>query len=124
MEILFDNNVPRQLRPHLTPHRVTLAKEKGWAAYKNGELLRRAAAEFEALITGDANLPHQQQVVQHNIAVIVVRAVQFKLAHCLPLVPEILARLADTPPGQVAWVYESESLRRRDARKGRATPLP
>jgi hypothetical protein len=119
MNILFDNNVPRKLRNHLRPHQVTLAKEKGWAAFKNGELLSRAASEFEVLITVDANLPYQQHIIQYQLAVIVLRALQNKLERYLPLVAELLARIDDTPCGQVAWVYESELLRQRDERKGR-----
>ena len=52
MRILFDHNVPRQLRRHLVGHDVDMAEKRGWATLVNGELLDRAEeADFEVLIT-------------------------------------------------------------------------
>ena len=42
MLILLDNNAPRGLAPALTGHMVTEARERGWSALKNGELLDAA----------------------------------------------------------------------------------
>ena len=35
---------------------------KGWAGVRNGELLRRAATEFDVFVTVDQNLQHQQNL--------------------------------------------------------------
>jgi len=44
----------------------------GWCGRKNGELLALAAAEFEAFITVDQNLPYQQNIATLPIAVVVL----------------------------------------------------
>ena len=49
MRVLFDECVPRALRNDLPGHEVKTVAELGWAGVKNGELLRRAAAEFDLL---------------------------------------------------------------------------
>jgi hypothetical protein len=40
--VLLDNNVPRGVVRALTDHHVTEARERGWAAARNGDLLRNA----------------------------------------------------------------------------------
>ena len=48
MRRLLDNNVPRGLGAALTGHAVTEARERGWATFKNGDLLTAAEeASFE-----------------------------------------------------------------------------
>jgi hypothetical protein len=75
MKILFDSCSPRPLRNHLVGHEVTTAQELGWEALKNGELLRRAQAQFDVLISTDSNIEYQQQLPDYDIALIVLRSV-------------------------------------------------
>ncbi len=71
MNILFDQNVPRKLRRHLTGHLVTSARAMGWDRTKNGELLRAAeAAGFEVFLTCDQNLSYQQDLASRQIAIV------------------------------------------------------
>jgi hypothetical protein len=56
MRVLLDECVPKRLRTELTAHAVTVA-EMGWSGIKNGQLLPRAAAEFDCFLTIDRN-PH------------------------------------------------------------------
>ena len=60
MRVLLDECVPRALRNDLPGHEVKTVAELGWAGVRNGELLRRAAAAFDVLITVDRNLEYQQ----------------------------------------------------------------
>jgi hypothetical protein len=53
MRILFDHNLPRKLRQHLSPHTVTLTKELGWDQFNNSVLLSLAQAEFDVFLTVD-----------------------------------------------------------------------
>ena len=57
MRLLLDESVPRRLRRALPAHTVKTAVEVGWSGVKNGALLTMAAAEFDAFITVDKNLP-------------------------------------------------------------------
>ncbi len=118
MRVLFDNGVPRPLRRYLKPHRVTLSKELGWAGYSNGELLRRAAQDFDVLITTDSNLPYQQNLTKYDIAVIVLRAYRLELPRYLTLVPDMLHWIEQLPPRRIIYLYEDEHLRELDERKG------
>ena len=50
MKVLFDVNVPRPLRRHLTGHQVTTSQERGWAELRNGDLIAAAETEFDVLL--------------------------------------------------------------------------
>lgn len=94
MRLLLDESVPRRLRQALPAHTVRTAVEMGWSGKKNGALLALAAAEFEAFITVDRNLPYQQNVAALPIAVIVLTAHSNELHALLPLVPRLEEVLA------------------------------
>jgi hypothetical protein len=59
-KVLFDEDVPRQLRRDLPAFEFRTVQERGWSSVKNGELLRTASMEFDVLVTADKNLQHQQ----------------------------------------------------------------
>ena len=52
MRVLFDHGTPVPLRRALTRHIVSTAYEIGWAELDNGELLKAAEAQFDALVGG------------------------------------------------------------------------
>ena len=69
MRVLLDECLPRRLKHELVGHDAKTAPEMGWARKTNGELLARAAREFDAFLTADRNLSYQQDVSTFNIAV-------------------------------------------------------
>ncbi len=73
MRILFDQGTPVPLRWALSAHVVSTAYERGWATLTNGELLRAAeSAGFEAFVTTDKNLRHQQNLEGRHFGVLVL----------------------------------------------------
>lgn len=76
MRVLLDECLPKRLKAHFAGHKVTTVPEAGWAGKKNGELLRVASGEFDAFITVDSNLVHQQHLVGVPFIVIVLLPVQ------------------------------------------------
>ena len=73
MRILFDNGTPRQLGRQLFGHVVEEAREHGWDALSNGDLLDRAEeADFEVLITTDQGIRYQQNMFARRIAVVIL----------------------------------------------------
>jgi len=73
MKLLFDQGTPVPLRNYLSNHTVHTAYELGWSNLKNGDLLSRAVAEgFDALVTTDQNLRHQQNLTKWKISVVVL----------------------------------------------------
>ena len=98
MRLLLDESVPRRLRGALPAHSVRTAVEMGWGGVKNGALLVLAAAEFDAFITVDRNLPFQQNIATLPIAVVVLIAHSNELQALLPLVPRLEEALVSLLP--------------------------
>lgn len=71
---------------------------------KNGALLRLASAEFDALITVDKNIPHQQNLAQLPIAVVILDAFSNELIYLLPLVSRLLQALPNLKPHAVTVI--------------------
>jgi hypothetical protein len=72
MGILFDHGTPAPLRRALIGHSVSTAHEMSWSRLDNGDLLRAADTQFDALITTDRNLRHQQNLTGYRLAVLVL----------------------------------------------------
>jgi Domain of unknown function (DUF5615) len=104
MRVLLDECVPRALRNDIRGHEVKTVAEAGWAGIKNGELLRLAAAEFDVLITVDRNLEYQQSFESLSLAVIIVHAPSNDVTILRPLMPAVLAAIAQSKPGVVTHV--------------------
>lgn len=64
----------------------------------NGLLLKRAARQFDVLVTLDQNIAHQQNLSTLPIAVIIVRARSSRLSALLPLIPELNRALSTIAP--------------------------
>src|SRR3954465_11290360 len=73
MRVLFDQNIPRNLRQFLPGHDIRTAAEMGWSALSNGLILDAAeAAGFHVMITADRNMRHQQNMTGRRIAVLIM----------------------------------------------------
>lgn len=94
MRVLLDESLPRRLRNHLPAHHVRTVVEMGWGGVRNGELLRLAAPGFDAFVTADQNLRHQQNLGDLPVSVVVLVALSNELDVLIPLVPELLSALA------------------------------
>lgn len=73
-------------------------QRNGWSGVKNGDLLARAAARFDVIITMDQNIEFQQDLTTLPIAVLIVEAISNRIEHLKPLVPVILHALDHTLP--------------------------
>ncbi len=60
------------LRKYLAGHDVVTAFEAGWAELSNGELLAKAEAQFDLLITTDQQLRYQQNLTGRKISILVL----------------------------------------------------
>lgn len=104
MRVILDECLPRRLGLELSGHIVSTVQGAGWAGISNGKLLARIAGNYDVFITVDKNLPAQQRTAALSFGVIVLRARSNQLADLRPLVPQVLAVLADLRPGQVVQV--------------------
>lgn len=105
MKLLLDHCVPVRLAESLEGHEVSNAAEMGWGRLRNGDLLAAAgAAGFEALITVDQNLAHQQNLGRLPIAVVIIRSVSNDIGELNRLVPLVLAELRRLPARRLVYV--------------------
>ena len=102
MRILLDENVDRRLKRDISEiHEVVTVAEAGRAGKENGELLRLAEQRFDALLSTDKGIPHQQNASRFDLAVVLLRAKSNADEELTPLMDEVNAKLAYTKPGTV-----------------------
>ena len=101
MRVLVDECVDWRLLRDLQEHEAKTVKQLGWERLQDGELLERASAEFDVLITVDKDLPSQQNVSAFDIAVIVLRARSTRLADLRKLVGMLHKTLEEVRSGEI-----------------------
>ena len=104
MQILLDECLPKKLKGELVGHEVKTVVERGWSGTDNGALLDLAEVEFDVFVTVDQNLPHQQNVAQRNIAVLVLKAQRNRIEYLKPLMPRARQVLQTIQPGNVVLI--------------------
>ena len=105
MKVLLDENLPHDLRHHLTGHDPYAVTFMGWSGSKNGELLSLAAgAGFDVLVTMDDGVGYQQNLTTLPIAVIILQAPSNDITDLLPLAPALLAQLSRLTPCSITRV--------------------
>lgn len=106
MRVLLDTCVPRRLARELPGHEVRHATEMGWSDLDDGPLLTAMTGSFDALITVDRNLPHQQNLNSRPFAVLLLRAPSNRLTDLARLVPKLRAALKRVESGQLIELAE------------------
>lgn len=105
MRVLFDENLNRRLRRFFGEEfEVITTSERGWNGKRNGELLELAEKEFDAMLTTDKGIPHQQNLARFDPAVVVLHARSNAYEDLAPLVDEAITAIAVTAPGTVMRV--------------------
>ena len=104
MRVLLDECVDWRLSRSIVGHEVKNARQMGWAAAKNGELLALAAGHFDVFVTVDHGVPYQQNVPALGITVIVLHGRTSRLGDLLDLVPELLKAIDAANSGTVTIV--------------------
>ena len=113
MKILLDQNLAEYLRDLLPGHDVTHAFELGWHRLGNGDLLNAAEqAGFEAMLTADQNVPHQNRLQGRRIAVVILSTNRWPTIR--QAADRLLAALEGLTPGECRQVIlPRPPLRRR-----------
>lgn len=104
MRILLDECLNVALRHQITGHEVETVEHRRWKGKKNGDLLRLAEGDFDAIVTADKSIPSQQYLSQFDIALIVLRPKSLDIEDIQALikrVPEITDQVA---PGKVIYI--------------------
>jgi hypothetical protein len=104
LKVLLDECIDWRLGRDIVGHEVRTARQMGWSAIKNGELLELATRDFDVFITVDRNLAFQQNLGSFSIAVLVLRAKSNRLADLRPLIPNLLAAIKSARPGVEQYI--------------------
>jgi len=101
LKIFLDHCVPKRLLRLLSEHEVNTAYQMGWAAKKNGELLKLVENEFEVFLTVDQNLRHQQNLAPSPLRFVIMIAASNQYDSLAPLIPQVKDALTKLAPGDV-----------------------
>lgn len=105
MRVLLDENVDGRIKPLFAEGlEVLTVAELGWDSLQNGALLAAASAEFDAIVTMDRSIPHQQNLKNIDLGILIIRAFSNRRDVIAPLMPEVNRALATIQPGQVVYV--------------------
>ncbi len=104
MRILLDESAHVGVREFLPGHHVVTVQEHGWSSVANGELLGRAADEFDVLVTADQGIPHQQNLAKFDIAVVVLAAASNRIEAYEPLAEKLRQAVENAVPGSALVV--------------------
>lgn len=115
MKILLDHRVPRRVAQHLTGHEVSTARQIGWDQDRNGRPMQKAAdADFNALLTVDANLVYPRPPGRLPVAVVVISTLSDDIGDILKTLPDALAAMAMLEPGCLVEVGHRSRKKTRD----------
>jgi hypothetical protein len=99
VKLLLDENLLHQMRLDLPGHEIITTAYMNWVGVENGELLRLAAdAGFDALLTNDRGLEHEQNINALPLAVVVLLSKANTIEAIRPLYGELLAALTRLQP--------------------------
>lgn len=104
MRLLLDECVPKRLKRELLGHEVKTVQDMGWAGIKNGALLKRADAQFDALLTVDHGIEYQHNVSGLKIGIVVMLAASNDVDDLRPLLPAVEQALATLRTGEILRV--------------------
>ena len=96
MKLLLDESVPRRLASSFpTSFTAHTVQQMGWAGTGNGRLLSLAAGEgFDAFLTVDSGIEHQQNMRDLPLPIIIMLGVRNRLSELKPLVPGVMEVLS------------------------------
>ena len=105
MRVLLDENVDRRLKGAFDKvHEVSTVPERGWAGMKNGELLEAAGKEFDAFVTTDRGIPHEQNLSRFELAVVVLEAKSNSYEDLASLMDRTNAALGEVASGEATRI--------------------
>lgn len=104
MKLLLDECAPKRLKNDFPGHEIRTVENVGLKGLKNGELLRAAAEQFDVLITVDRRMQFQQNLIQFNLALIILIAKPCRYAQLKLLTPKTLEYLKSIKAGEIVII--------------------
>ena len=105
MRVLLDENVDRGLKHSFDDEfEVVTVPERGWSGKKNGNLLRAAEQEFDALVTMDRSMEHQQSLSAFDLGIVLITAKSNRRRDVAPAMAEVNRSLRQVHQGELLIV--------------------
>ena len=104
MKLLLDECTPKRLRVDFVGHEVLTIEQAGFKGLKNGALIRLASRQFDVLITVDQNLPFQQNLAPHSVAILILVGRSNRYSDLKSLVPKALEALLTIKAGEIVRI--------------------
>lgn len=105
MRVLLDESIPHRLRELFEGGvEVVTVSYRGWRGTRNDELLARARSEFDAFITTDRGIPHQQNLRDFEMGIVVLEAPSNRLEDLAQLMTQVNAALRTLKRGQIVRI--------------------
>lgn len=106
MKILLDENLPRKLKfSFAADHDLFTVGEMNWLGKRNGEFLDLMTFNgFDAFITIDKNLQHQQHLRRFAIKLIVLNSPDNKLGTLQPYIERLTPILSESLEDHIVTV--------------------
>lgn len=109
MRVLLDEQLDHRLKSLFDPDfEIATVAELGWGGLEDREMLRAAEMEFDALVTMDKGIPHQQNLRNLALGIVLVRAHSNRWADVAPLIPQVNVALRTLEPGAVIHVENKD----------------
>ena len=111
MRVLHDEHLPHRLRQlFASAIEVVTVGYQGWKGLRNGEILRKASAEFDAFVTMDKGFLYQQNLEKIQISIVLLEAESNRYAHLAPLIPQVNTVLKTLKQGQIVSVSMKQAV--------------
>ena len=105
MRVLLDENLPQRLAQEFDKdHDARTVGQCGWKGKENGELLGLAEAKFDVFLTTDQGIPHQQNLTQIELGIVLLRAQGNRWADLVPLMESVNQRIREIEEGDLIEV--------------------
>jgi hypothetical protein len=105
LQVLLDENVDRLLKPHFhSGFKVSTVPEQGGAGLSDADVLQRAEARFDVLVTMDQSLPYQQKLAGFELAVVVLKAPSNAFSEVAQLMPKVNEEIRRAQVGEAILV--------------------
>jgi hypothetical protein len=80
----------------------------GWRGLKDREILERWENHpFDVFITGDKNLPYQQNLASHVITIVVLDSSSTRPDYLVPFMRQVSTRISSLPAGSAVRINDA-----------------
>jgi hypothetical protein len=110
MKIILDNCVHIGAKRFFVGHEVQHARDVGWKELSNGELIAKAAAAFEVLVTTDKKMRYEHNLEKLPLPIIELNTKFTRLQDLQTLAPFLEAALAATATHRFVSIHPDGTL--------------